>query len=81
MMLKQVDFEHYRKVLSNKDVVAQGEKLLREFKPVEYDVSAQLKAIDAFQAKAVSFTVSGVFHGREIGFATVVSDEFWMRWM
>merc|ERR1712225_181546 len=46
-----VDFEHYRQVLKNKDVVAEGEK---GFKAVDYDVQAQLKAIAAFEAKAVS---------------------------
>lgn len=41
-------------MLKNQDVVAQAEKILKDFKPVTYDVSAQLKALDAFEAKAVS---------------------------
>ncbi len=49
-----VDFAHYNKVLRNKDVVSQAQKILSEFKPVTYDVQAQLKAIDAFESKAVS---------------------------
>ncbi len=49
-----VDLAHYRKTLRNQDVVAQAEKILKDFKPVTYDVAAQLKAIDAFEAKAVS---------------------------
>ncbi|KWU47037.1 mitochondrial ATP synthase [Rhodotorula sp. JG-1b] len=49
-----VDFEHYRQVLKNKDIVAEGEKLFKSFKAVDYDVQAQLKAIAAFEAKAVS---------------------------
>ncbi|KPV74944.1 uncharacterized protein RHOBADRAFT_65110 [Rhodotorula graminis WP1] len=49
-----VDFEHYRSVLKNKEVVAEGEKLFKGFKAVDYDVQAQLKAIAAFEAKAVS---------------------------
>ena len=49
-----VDFEHYRAVLKNKDIVAEGEKLFKSFKAVDYDVQAQLKAIAAFEAKAVS---------------------------
>lgn len=49
-----VDFAHYNKVLRNKDVVFQAQKILSEFKPVTFDVQAQLKAIDAFEAKAVS---------------------------
>lgn len=51
---KSVDFEHYRSILKNKDIVAEGEKLFKSFKPVDYDLSAQLKAIDAFEQKAVS---------------------------
>ncbi|BGP55759.1 hypothetical protein JCM8202_005676 [Rhodotorula sphaerocarpa] len=49
-----VDFEHYRQVLKNKDIVAEGEKLFQSFKAVDYDVQAQLKAIAAFEAKAVA---------------------------
>ncbi|PWY98411.1 putative ATP7-F1F0-ATPase complex, FO D subunit [Testicularia cyperi] len=49
----EVDFAHYNKVLKNKDVVSQAQKILSEFKPVTYDVQAQLKAIDAFEAKAI----------------------------
>ncbi|KAL9931312.1 hypothetical protein V8E36_009822 [Tilletia maclaganii] len=48
-----VDFSHYRNLLKNQDVVAQAEKILKDFKPVTYDVNAHLKAIDAFEAKAV----------------------------
>jgi hypothetical protein len=40
-------------VLKNKEVVAQAEKLLTGFKPADYDLGAHLKAIDAFEAKAV----------------------------
>ncbi|GAA5839270.1 hypothetical protein JCM11251_006024 [Rhodosporidiobolus azoricus] len=49
-----VDFEHYRNVLKNKEIVAEGEKLFKSFKAVDYDLQAQLKAIAAFEAKAVS---------------------------
>jgi hypothetical protein len=49
-----IDFEHYRSILKNKDVVAEGEKLFKSFKPADYDVQAQLKAIAAFEGKAVS---------------------------
>merc|ERR1712000_389073 len=41
-----VDFEHYRQVLKNKDVVAEGEKLFKGFKAVDYDVQAHLKTIE-----------------------------------
>lgn len=47
-----VDFNHYRSILKNQDVVKQAEKIIADFKPVSYDVSAQLKAIDAFESKA-----------------------------
>lgn len=50
----QVDFAHYKQVLKNQEVVSQMEKTFTGFKPVDYDLSAQLKAIDAFQDKAVS---------------------------
>ncbi len=49
-----VDFAHYRAVLKNKSIVEEGEKLVKGFKPVTYDVEAQLKAISAFEGKAVS---------------------------
>ena len=50
-----VDLEHYRTVLRNKSIVDEAEKILRDFKPVTYDVSAHVKAIEAFETKAVSF--------------------------
>lgn len=54
-----VDLAHYKSVLKNQSVVNQAEKILKDFKPVTYDVSAHLKAIDAFEAKAVSFQSPG----------------------
>lgn len=49
-----VDFAHYRSVLKNKAIVDEAEKLLKEFKPTTYDVSAHIKAIETFEVKAVS---------------------------
>ncbi|KAL6306690.1 ATP synthase d subunit [Sparassis latifolia] len=49
-----VDLEHYRSVLKNKAIVDEAEKILREFKPVTYDVSAHIKAIETFEVKAVA---------------------------
>lgn len=49
-----VDFAHYRKVLKNQDVVQQAEKAVSGFKPVAYNLDAQLNAINQFEAKAVS---------------------------
>ncbi|KAG5368510.1 ATP synthase subunit d [Yarrowia sp. C11] len=49
----EVDFSHYRKVLKNQKVVDEIEQHFKSFKPVTYDVSKQLKTIDAFEAKAL----------------------------
>jgi hypothetical protein len=48
-----VDLAHYRSVLKNKGIVDEAEKILREFKPVTYDVGAHVKAIETFEIKAV----------------------------
>ncbi|KAK1232516.1 ATP synthase d subunit [Marasmius sp. AFHP31] len=48
-----VDFAHYRSVLKNKAIVDEAEKSFKEFKPVSYDVSAHLKAIESFESIAV----------------------------
>lgn len=37
-------------------MVSQAEKILSEFKPVTYDVNAQVKAIESFEATAVRMT-------------------------
>ena len=34
-------------------MVSQAEKIVNEFKPVTYDVSAQVKAIESFESVAV----------------------------
>ncbi|KAI0733451.1 ATP synthase d subunit [Fomitopsis betulina] len=49
-----VDLADYRSVLKNKAIVDEAEKLLGGFKPVTYDVSTQIKAIETFEAKAVA---------------------------
>ncbi|KAG8834577.1 ATP synthase d subunit [Serendipita sp. 399] len=49
-----VDFVHYRSILKNQSIVNEAEKLLKDFKPTTYDVSAHVKAIDQFEAKAAS---------------------------
>ena len=49
-----VDLSHYRSVLKNKAIVDEAEKILKDFKPVTYDVTAHVKAIETFEAKAVS---------------------------
>ncbi|EDR12517.1 uncharacterized protein LACBIDRAFT_312017 [Laccaria bicolor S238N-H82] len=49
-----VDFAHYRSVLKNKAIVDEAEKLLNDFKPTTYDVSAHIKAIETFEVKAIA---------------------------
>lgn len=51
--LIQVDFAHYKKTLKNQDIVSQMEKTFTSFKPVDYDVAGQVKAIETFEGKAV----------------------------
>ncbi|KAJ5709773.1 ATP synthase subunit d [Penicillium malachiteum] len=48
-----VDFASYRKILKNQAIVDEIENHFKNFKPASYDVSRQLKAIDAFEAQAV----------------------------
>jgi hypothetical protein len=49
-----VDFSYYRSTLKNQNIINEAEKLLKDFKPVTYDVNAHVKAIGAFEEKAVS---------------------------
>jgi hypothetical protein len=53
-----VDFTYYRSILKNQNIVNEAEKLLKDFKPVTYDANAHVKAIEAFEEKAVSLTPS-----------------------
>ncbi|BDD61724.1 ATP synthase d subunit [Monascus purpureus] len=48
-----VDFSYYRQVLKNQAIVDEIETHLKNFKPATYDVSRQLKAIDAFETQAI----------------------------
>ncbi|KAK3823593.1 MAG: hypothetical protein J3Q66DRAFT_279808 [Benniella sp.] len=48
-----VDFAHYRKVLKNQAVVDELEKSFKTFKAASYDVQAQIKSIEAVEAKAL----------------------------
>ncbi|EYE96740.1 F1F0 ATP synthase subunit d [Aspergillus ruber CBS 135680] len=48
-----IDFAHYRNVLKNQAVIDELENHFKTFKPATYDVSRQIKAIDAFEAQAV----------------------------
>ena len=49
-----MDIPHYRSVLKNKAIVDEADKIMKDFKPITYDVSSHLKAIETFKAKAVS---------------------------
>ena len=49
-----IDFAQYRSVLRNTAIIDEAEKLLKDFKPITYDVNAHIKAIETFEAKAVS---------------------------
>ncbi|KAI0849892.1 hypothetical protein F5Y00DRAFT_234102 [Daldinia vernicosa] len=48
-----VDFAYYRSVLKNQAVVDEIEKRFTAFKPAQYDVARQLKAIEAFEIEAI----------------------------
>nr|OQO18817.1 hypothetical protein B0A51_12603 [Rachicladosporium sp. CCFEE 5018] len=48
-----VDFSHYRSVLKNTAIVDDLEKQFSSFQVKKYDVSRQIKALDAFEAQAV----------------------------
>ncbi|KAL7409709.1 ATP synthase d subunit [Mrakia frigida] len=49
----KVDFAHYRSILKNQAVIDEIEKSISTFKPVAQDITADLKALAAFEAKAV----------------------------
>lgn len=48
-----VDFAQYRGLLKNQAIVDEIEKRFTSFKPATYDVSRQIKAIEAFEVEAV----------------------------
>lgn len=48
-----VDFSHYREILNNKSVIDEIETAVKNFKPTTYDVSRQLRAIEAFEQQAI----------------------------
>jgi F-type H+-transporting ATPase subunit d len=49
----KVDFSHYRSILKNQAVVDEIENHFNGFKPATYDVSRQIKAIEAFEHQAI----------------------------
>ena len=48
-----MNFESYRSQLKNQGVIDEIESHFKSFKPATYDVSRQIKAIEAFEAQAV----------------------------
>jgi len=48
-----VDIAQYRSVIKNQAIVDEAEKILKDFKPVTYDVKAHIQAIETFEAKAI----------------------------
>ncbi|POS87799.1 ATP synthase D chain, partial [Erysiphe pulchra] len=51
---QKVDFAHYRSILKNQTVVQEIEKQVNAFKPNVYDVGKQIKAIETFEAQAIT---------------------------
>lgn len=49
-----VDFSYYRSALRNQAIIDEAEKLLQGFKPMTYDVGSHIKAVEAFETKAVA---------------------------
>lgn len=49
----KVDFSHYRSILKNQGVIDEIENHFKSFKPATYDVSRQIKAIEAFEQQAI----------------------------
>jgi F-type H+-transporting ATPase subunit d len=48
-----IDFENYRKILKNKSIINEAEKVLDSFKPVKVDLTAQMKVVETIETKAV----------------------------
>ena len=49
-----IDLDHYKSILKDQSAVTAAEKVLREFKAVDYDVAKWDQAVDSFQGKAVA---------------------------
>jgi len=50
----EIDLSHYKSILKDQAAVQNAEKVLREFKPVDYDLSKWNGVVDAFEGKAVA---------------------------
>lgn len=49
----EIDMSHYKSLLKDQSAIQNAEKVLKEFKAVDYDVSKFNSAVDAFKGKAV----------------------------
>ncbi|KAI8808881.1 hypothetical protein BJ742DRAFT_853153 [Cladochytrium replicatum] len=49
-----IDFDAYRRVLSNKGIVDEAQKAFAAFKPASYDVTEQVRIIEQHEANAVA---------------------------
>ncbi|KAK5944437.1 ATP synthase d subunit [Knufia obscura] len=50
---QSIDFQHYRSVLKNTQVIDEIEQYYKTFQPKTYDVSKQIKAIESFEQVAL----------------------------
>lgn len=50
---QEVDFDHYKSVLKNQNIVSTIEKDVASFKPGKVNLSKQLNLIESFEAKAI----------------------------
>ncbi|ORY28274.1 hypothetical protein BCR39DRAFT_535232 [Naematelia encephala] len=51
--IPELDLSSYKSVLKDQQAVQLAEKVLSEFKPVDYDVTQWNKAVEAFETKAI----------------------------
>jgi len=49
-----IDFAHYKSTLKNQSIVTEIESAVKSFKPVSYDVNAQISAISKFESLAIA---------------------------
>ncbi|KAI9711470.1 MAG: ATP synthase d subunit [Bogoriella megaspora] len=50
---QNVDFQHYRSLLKNQDIINEIERDMKAYKVKTYDVGRQIKAIESFETQAV----------------------------
>ncbi|ODV58718.1 F1F0 ATP synthase subunit d [Ascoidea rubescens DSM 1968] len=50
---KPIDFAYYKSVLKNQDIISKIESSINDFKPITYDISDQVSAIETFKQTAL----------------------------